>query len=155
MLEFHHETPCVCYLSPECQDHDGSPRSLSRHVFVTFTFHTLLSYVASLSQLPCSKDDHFCMRNASNLGAPGQRSVSSICLVLTGRSGQTSAAHTELTCHQNTVLGFSTMGPGRVSAGPGSSPRHPTLGITRSQQVGHMSDIVIVHKIIIFSPCKH
>ena len=55
--------------------------------------------------------------------APTERSVSRICLVLTGRSWSR-AAWAVLTCHQNTVLGFSTMGPGRVLAqarAPGSA----------------------------------
>ena len=50
--------------------------------------------------------------------------------------GPSRAVWALVTCHQNTVLGFSTMGPGRVLASSGrSSPRHCTLGVTRSQQV--------------------
>ena len=55
--------------------------------------------------------------------APTERSVSRICLVLTGRSWSR-AAWAVLTCHQNTVLGFSTMGPGlgRVWLAPARAP---------------------------------
>ena len=97
------------YLFLEC--HDGSPRSLSRSQGLLFT-RCCLSHHFHICHHPLNIRS-FCMRNASNPGAPTERSVSSICLVLTGRSGL-SGAHTELTCHQNTVLGFSTMGPGRV-----------------------------------------
>ena len=112
------DTMCM-YLFLECQDHDGSPHSLSRSKFtfhtqqsvcpITFTFALIILWTSFLHE-ECK-------------WAPTERSVSSICLVLTGRSWSR-AAWAVLTCHQNTVLGFSTMGPGhaRVWLAPARAP---------------------------------
>lgn len=139
------------YLFPECQDHDGSPRSLSRSQRLLFT-RCCLSHHFHICHHPLNM-----IISAWGMQVIRGPLLRDLCPASAWWS-QVGLARAvwapELTCHQNTVLGFSTMGPGRVSAGPGSSPRHCTLSITRSQQVGHMSGLVIGHKIIIFSQCK-
>ena len=80
--------------------------------------------------------------------APTERSVSSICLVLTGRSWSR-AAWAVLTCHQNTVLGFSTMGPGAGSGWPRLEP--PALHTERYEVTTGGSHVSVCHSRFLIS----